>query len=279
MRIMTSNVWGDYFGNEVQVREDKLFKVYNKYAPDVIGFQEVTQNWYKSTLLKNMSDDYMLIGTELYENCNYVPMAVKKEFNLMAKGFEYLENTPDKSKAITWAVIEGKEGRVAVCNTHFWWMSGKESEEIKRQLKKSIGQIAYWTDEEHDNKRTENAEQLSTVMKYLNDRYSCPVFSFGDMNGTIASALFRVYTKNRIDRLFDLAKEKDIVSSHHGDPVRGNDGRYHGKTTSNDYTFSIDHIVGIGDNFKVKKYCVVTDTDALDANDHSPIYADIELQN
>ena len=28
LRIMTSNIWGDYFGNEVQVREDQLFEVY-----------------------------------------------------------------------------------------------------------------------------------------------------------------------------------------------------------------------------------------------------------
>ena len=33
IRVMTSNIWGDYFGNEVQVREDQLFEVYSKYAP------------------------------------------------------------------------------------------------------------------------------------------------------------------------------------------------------------------------------------------------------
>ena len=37
VRIMTSNIWGDYFGNEVTRREDQLFEVYMKYAADVIG--------------------------------------------------------------------------------------------------------------------------------------------------------------------------------------------------------------------------------------------------
>ena len=39
---MTSNVWGNYFGNEVEVRDVQLLGVMKKYAPDVIGMQEVT---------------------------------------------------------------------------------------------------------------------------------------------------------------------------------------------------------------------------------------------
>ena len=30
MRIMTSNIWGDYFGNEVSSREGQLYSVYKK---------------------------------------------------------------------------------------------------------------------------------------------------------------------------------------------------------------------------------------------------------
>jgi endonuclease/exonuclease/phosphatase family metal-dependent hydrolase len=44
-----------------------------------------------------------------------------------------------------------------------------------------------------------------------------------------------------------------------------------------DYMASIDHIVGLGDGYKVLQYRVVEDQDALDASDHSPVFADIEF--
>ena len=36
-------------------------------------------------------------------------MAVRNNYKLIAKGYELLEETPDKSKAITWAVLLDKE--------------------------------------------------------------------------------------------------------------------------------------------------------------------------
>ena len=37
MRIMTSNIWGDYFGNPVDERLDQVLTIYRKYAPDILG--------------------------------------------------------------------------------------------------------------------------------------------------------------------------------------------------------------------------------------------------
>lgn len=257
MRIMTSNIWGDYFGNEVTVREDQMYSVYCKYAPDVIGIQEFTSGWYKSSLFEKLHDDYAMIGTEAYDNTNFVPLFVKKKYKLAAKGFEYLTNTPDESKAITWAVLSDSEKNVtfAVCNTHFWWVIGSE----------------------HDKIRARNAEQLAALMKYLNEKYDCPVFAFGDMNCILTAEVFSVYEKKGIQHLHDLAELKSDISSYHGDPVRGEDGRFHGCKTSRDYRFSIDHIVALGDGFSTSEYRVIEDKDALDATDHSPVYADVEI--
>lgn len=93
-----------------------------------------------------------------------------------------------------------------------------------------------------------------------------------------------------------MADEKDTVCSVHGNPERGEDGKFHGQkatpeqvaefrrilclpeaSTSDGYFSSIDHIVALGDNFKVCQYRIVEDKDALDASDHSPVYADISL--
>ncbi len=64
---------------------------------------------------------------------------------------------------------------------------------------------------------------------------------------------------------------------HHGNPIRGADGRFHGKKTVENCESSIDHIIGMGADFTVKQYRIVEDQDALDATDHSPVYADVDF--
>ncbi len=296
MRIMTSNIWGDYFDNEVQIREEQLFNVYKKYDPDIIGFQEVTSGWYESSLFTRLSENYKLIGTELFDKCNFVPIAVKKSFRLIAKGFEYFENTPDESKAITWAVMDDGQNRFAVCNTHFWWMRGSESEADRKLLEPVIGQMIYWNQDKHDDLRAQNAAQLTQLMKFLQEKYACPVFAFGDMNSTITESVFDVYKANGIQKLFEVAKQRDRICTTHGNPVRGSDGVFHGVKSTDAYInsfrqvlglperkdqegyyTSIDHMIGLGEGFKVMQYRVVEDQEALDATDHSPVYADIFL--
>lgn len=256
MRIMTSNIWGDYFGNPVDVREDILYDVFKNYSPDIIGLQEATKGWYDGKLFSWLAEDYTFIGTELANNTNFVPLFYKKDLTLVSKGFGYLDNTPDVSKAITWAVLKRGDGGVfAVCNTHFWWRSGPEHNEI----------------------RVLNAKQLAGLMENLRRRYNCPVFAFGDMNTNVSGDCFKLYKERNIVHLLDVAGEKDTVCSHHGDPVLGEDGRYHGKPTDKDYTRSIDHIIALGDEFRVLRYRVVEDQKALDASDHSPVYVDVEF--
>lgn len=291
MRIMTSNIWGDYFKNPVSLREQDLFSVYRKYAPDVIGFQEVTPAWHDSKLFLNLRKDYNIIGTDMCDRKSFTPMAIKKEFAIIAYGHEQLENTPDFSKSITWAVLERAGVRFAVCNTHFWWMRGNEAEWIK----KDFG-VENYTLHDHNMLRCENARQLSAIMKQLNGRYDVSVFALGDMNGTATEEMFDVYAQNGIISLYNVAEQRDNICSIHGDPVQGDDGRYHGKKTTPEYIAelrstlslpqteeadahlcSIDHIVALGDGFKVVSYCVVEDQKALDATDHSPVFADVDL--
>ncbi len=273
MRIMTSNIWGEYFGNPVKFREDLLFKIYERYSPDVLGVQEYNIGWYKGNLIDWMLPEYSTLGTELYNpdniaderefnNTNYVPMFIKRSVGVLSYGFEYLKDTPDKSKGITWAVLKENDKVFAVCNTHFWWDNPK-----------------YWPKDHknHHLRRGENAHQLVSLMKYLHKKYDCPVFAFGDMNTTILSEVFKFYKENGIRHLNDLAVLKSEVSSHHGNPTILEDGSCKGIKTVNDKTHSIDHIIALGEGFKVKEYKVIEDQEALDATDHSPVFADIEL--
>lgn len=293
MRIMTSNIWGNFFNNPPELRKDALLRVYKKYNPDIIGFQEAAQGWYDVDLFWKLGEEYTLIGTACCNNKNSTPIAVKRSITVIAYGHEQLEKTPDVSKAITWAVVEKDEQRVAVCNTHFWWMRGGEPEETK----KACG-VSGYTLEDHCKLRSDNARQLVRLMKYLSERFSAPVFAFGDMNCVISEGVFDVYAENDVKMLFDAAAERDVVCSIHGDPKRGDDGLFHGKRADAEYIAhvrevlrlpkvsgdeegyhsSIDHIVGRGDGFDVLQYRVVEDEDALNASDHSPVWADIRFR-
>ena len=74
-----------------------------------------------------------------------------------------------------------------------------------------------------------------------------------------------------------MAEEKDTVCTIHGNPVQNEDGSFSGEYPVADHHASIDHILGMGENFTVSQYRVVTDQHALDATDHCPVYADVIL--
>ena len=258
-RIMTSNIWGDYFGNEVTRREDQLFEVYTKYAADVIGIQEVTKTWHNSTLMTQMKENGYLILNDAPIGVNNFNVVFVKDaaFTVYRSGFEQLSHTDDRSKNMQWAVLESKtdEKKIAVCNAHFEYRGGAK----------------------YDEAREFNAEQMAWRMNYLVERYACvAAFGFGDMNTPTTSTVFPVFAKRGMTHLSLQAPEKPAFSSHHGNPVRGEDGFYHGKTTANPFERSLDHLVGTGD-YTVNAYTIVTDQPALDATDHSPVFVDISF--
>ena len=279
MRLMTHNIWGDYFGNAVDERIDDIVNIYRSYTPDVIGFQEVTRSWSESDLFSLLAEDYRFVGIDRFYSDNYVPIAYKKDLELVAKGFERLRGVPDRSKAISWMVLKSPDGQAfGVCNAHFWFMSGFEPEEKKIGISKGFGEIAFFTNEQHKNVRADNARQLIALMKQLADEYTCPIFGIGDMNCTLRSRVFTDVCKNEnIPHLYDLAKEKDDICSIHGYPVKTAEGKWHGDAPSKDHTWSIDHMIAHGNGFEVQAYRTVTDHPALDASDHSCIFADIEF--
>lgn len=274
LRLMTSNIWGDYFGNPVEERQQNFINIFGRYSPDVIGIQEATTNWYKSELFDWITNNYYLAGSEYFadgtankinvngeyfDSTNYTVLAYKKEkYELYEKGMERYFNTPDPSKVVTWAVLRDVETDkvFAVCNTHLWWK---------------------YRNEDDDKLRTSNSRQLVNLMKHLNAKYNCPVFALGDFNSLPNCEAYTMLKGEGVIDLQETAEVTTNITSHHGDPQRGDDGKLHGKKSDNDKSFSIDHIVGFGEGYKALKYDIIVEQIALDASDHSPVFADIEL--
>ena len=153
MRIMTSNIWGNYFGNPAHERIDAIEETFRKYDADVIGIQEMCSDWYKNDLLGRMKDKYISVNAFVG---NYTPLLFKKDmFEIREQGWLRYDKTDDASKSVTWAVLKEwkSEKMICVLNTHLWWKSGSEHELI----------------------RENNAKQLLSIMKEIKKRYTTVV--------------------------------------------------------------------------------------------------------
>lgn len=259
LRIMSFNIWGDYFGNPVEEREDGIGKVISDNSPDILALQEATRSWHASKLFSELKNVYAFVEPETAPEPNYVPLLYRKDrFSLLESGFIRFYDTPDQSKGSTWGVFEDLTSRnkVAVFCTHFWW--------------KYQGELS------HDLLRVSNAALLTDKALEITARYDIPAVALGDLNSPWKLPTLDYLRAAGWKLAQSEAPESSGVSTHHGDPVRGEDGRYHGRRTSDDYTKSLDHIVFRGSISPVK-FSVIEDQTALDVSDHSPIYCDFEI--
>ncbi len=258
IRIMSFNIWGDYFGNPVEERENGIGQVISTYSPDILGIQEATASWNGSELFKALKNEYAFVDVSAYVENNFVPLLYKKDkFELIDSGFIKYPDTPDPSKGATYGVFKeiSSSKLISVFCTHFWWQH--------------FGVL------EHDLLRISNAALLTAKAFETVEKYNSPAVGMGDLNSDHSMPTL-TYLCNAGWKLTQSdAVESSNISSHHGDPIRGEDGKYHGSKTDKDHTKSIDHIFFRGD-IAAKKFYVVEDRFALDASDHSPIYCDFE---
>ena len=104
MRIMTSNIWGNYFGNPAEERIDAIEGTLKKYNADIIGVQEMCPDWYKNDLAGRLEDTYVFVGGF---KGNHSPLFFKRDrFEIIEQGWFRYAKTPDISKSVTWAVLE-----------------------------------------------------------------------------------------------------------------------------------------------------------------------------
>lgn len=262
LRVMVSNIWGEYFGNPAVEREDAFLAIFKRYSPDVLALQEVCRKWWASKLIPGLSEEYGVVdGNPKGNDFNYTPLLYKKSrLELVDSGWVRYHAKLDRSKCVTWGVFKDKVTGKVFCSysTHYWYKGGPE----------------------HDYIRTVNAEVMSKCLLEVSKKYNCPVVGGGDFNCNISSDAFAVLRSFGFESAQEIADVASPECSHHGDPVRGEDGKYRGflRKKDNVKAYSIDHIVVLKSRVKVLREHVILDQDALDASDHSPIFADIVLK-
>ena len=255
MRIMTSNIWGNYFGNPPEERIDAVEATLKKYSADVIGIQEMCPSWYKADLKGRLKDEYEFVGAF---DGNHSPLFFKRDvFEIIEQGWIRYIGVEDISKSVTWVVLEKKDDgkKIGICNTHLWWKAGEEHELI----------------------RESNAKQLLGAMKDIKAKYGdIPVVACGDLNSRTDGKAMKYLNANGVFSSYELADSFSPNSSNHGDPKRDENGILRGKTTADPKEMSIDHIMTFKEDLHISVQKIVEDQEILDASDHSPVYIDFE---
>ena len=278
LKFMTFNIWGDYFGNPVEEREAGVEATILKGRPDVVSLQEVTPGWYASPMFAHLKQKgYALVrgdedaalaraafaGEKTPKHINHEPLLYRTDrLNLLDSGTDFFHLSLTASKSATWAVLERKsDGRRFIAfATHFWWQSNGVESDVIRELN---ARHVLW--------------QLSDIRRKWGTEL--PAILGGDLNSTDTSFAHAMLRSGGFVNAASHADVRSLHCSHHGNPIRGADGKYHGARRVAAYDtpdYSIDHIF-YTKGIHALKHEIITDQIALDVSDHSPVMVEFEL--
>lgn len=253
-----------------------------------MSLQEVTPNWYASKLFAGLrkagyetirGDEWMALyragaGKEEIDvmSCkpkktdwvNHEPLVYdKRRLACLDNGCEFFSLAMHPNKSMTWAVMEDRASgiRFITFATHFWWkQNGVESDSL-REL---------------------NARKVIETIDLVKAKWGdLPVIGGGDLNcKTIGEPALRTFFTHGY---LDAAQSADVCDprpSEHRDPVRGVDGKYHGKPGEDGAPGCayLDHVVYSAGRIHAMTHRVVIDQEALDVSDHSPVVVDFILK-
>ena len=261
VRIMTSNVWVDFFGNPVPPRDELLADIIAEQMPDAVAFQEMHMSWHNSVLKTRLfALGYAEVCPDLHGNpYNCTPVLYNANRFREVRSCFHLYSGPNdvNSKSYTAVCLEEKESgaRIGMIGTHFWF---KEDEE---------GNLA----------REQNARELIEGFDSLGD--CSAVFCGGDYNCDEHSSPLAILADAGIVTSHKIAEELvNPTCTWHCEPVYDNEtSKYTPAPVSTvPHEYSLDHILVRG-NAKVRRYEVIADERARIVSDHSPVVIDAEI--
>ena len=219
------------------------------YSPDVVGVQEVTDQWYK-ILPGYIDGEYAFLWERTPDGLtNYSSILYKKDkYNIIDSGVTYFStNGKNNIRLVTWAVFEDIKtlGRFIVFNTHWSWESA---------------QIA----------RVQATEQVALI-RQVTAKYNYPVFCTADYNTVQLTDNYNYFLEQAgiVDAKY-VALELGVLKNKSGGC--GALGTPRGETGN-----SIDHIF-ISPSIEVFAFETVVINRTFDLSDHSPKYCDVRLK-
>lgn len=261
-RVMTYNImaqWSGWGGDYMPVEQRfEAFKaVMDIYAPDVVGLQEVSEQW-SNKILKEYGSKYAYIYQKTPDG-KFINLSTiiynKAKFDVVDKGLQYFSfNGPNQIRLVTWAIFRDKETgkEFAFFNTHW-------------KFQESDG-----TNVERESHSKENVTIINNVMAaHPTVKYA---FSTADYNTVLTHEYCINFLKgaNLVNSL-DIAKAAGTLKNE-----VGGCGTLGVSRITNTGGGSIDNIF-VTNNMKVLRHETILWNLIEHVSDHSPKYADIVL--
>ncbi len=264
IRFTSFNIWSNWRDRDTRLREVGIENVITDTRPEVVALQEISSEWRECQMFVRLSSDYGIVRWN-ETPINHTPILYRRErLKLLDSGYEVFNVILDKSKSVTWSVLEDRnDGRRFIAfSTHLWHKAnGAESDAIREGCVRLI------------------QTRISEVRRKWGD---IPAIGGGDMNSTFGSVAYAAFCSAGWSDAMKVARAKTenaLLCSYHGYPVKGNDGRYHGRlfpADRNRSELSIDHIF-VTPGMVVLRYDMDVRQPTLDISDHSPLVVDFTL--
>ena len=280
LRFLSFNIYGygDAEGMPPTSRAAGVEESIVKCKADVISLQEVAPAWWNATpLFANLAAEFGIVRGDEEEALlragasgdyrppswvNHEPLLYRKSrLKLLDSGLDFFHLSLQAEKSVTWGVLEDMTGgrRFIAFATHFWWQSnGLESDALRELNARHV------------------LDRVADIRRKWGD---LPVIGGGDFNCRPGSLAHEVFRLAGYRNAADAAPVRSTHRSHHGYPVRGEDGTFRGALRPEDEDvpgMSIDHIV-FSPGIRALRHHIWIGKPELDVSDHCPVTADFEF--
>ena len=252
IRIMSYNVLAELWNDQLPIegRDVIVGDAINILSPDVIGLQELSENWYKA-LTPLIESSYVFVNQTISTGeSNFTGLAYNREkVKLIRDSCESFYHGESNLRLMNWGLFEKLDSgkRFIVMSTHWSPFSDEAAKEY----------------------RMAQASEMALKIKDLYVQYNCPVIAVGDFNCGKKDDEFKMY-KN----LFPIKDAQTDAD------VRKNALFYTGHLMGiipPPYDNSIDHIT-YTHGVHALYYKNFISAPFLKASDHSPILCDFSFE-
>lgn len=254
IRVMSYNVLVDNdeenggwsWGQALGTRGDKASAAIAYYQPDVIGFQECNYNWHVS--LKGNLSNYAFVNADVPEVQKLEKAESLGKKDWMCTTMMYNTDT-----------LELVNNELIGYSVNYWGCIQRMRYLSMAVFKvKATGETFVFTSTHFDaenyadgrgqkNRVTQATEMAENIQRYK-ETYGCPIISTGDFNSS--------YNDDPITKIREMT----------------------GMTSHSNNRGGIDYIL-FSEGVTAKYFTVVNDSDLRGASDHSPIFADLALDD
>ncbi len=248
IRVMSFNILCELWDSAATLpgRDTANYAVIKYYAPDVVGLQEVSDNWY--TIWDNLfGDEYAFTDRKNGQG--------KTNFSTLAYNTNTLTMLDHGVKVFS----QGNDARLRLATWAYF--------EVKATGKRFIAMSTHWDLGKNEQYQLTHAKEMAKLCLELEDKYGCAIVTTGDYNSNEESAPYQNF--------INLTEYKEAKYAAKVVVNFGSSTHSLGSSVGTS-SFCIDHIFG-SSKATFLFFDIIKDKAVLSSSDHCPIYADVQI--